>query len=149
MWLFPGCLVLLCSGKAVYRILVLVPELNSAFPSCRVFHMGCGVMQAVEGDAESARVAARALAGQRAGFLAEARAAEEAAVAARQRIPELEAEKRAAAAARVRTSLCCAFGWCLLSATGLKTRVSHSVNYTFSSHLGLIKCLISITSTCK
>lgn len=50
---------------------------------------------------EAARAAARALAGQRAGFLAEARAAEEAALAARQRVPELEAEKRAAAAARV------------------------------------------------
>lgn len=50
---------------------------------------------------KNARAAARALTGQRAGLLAEARAAEEAALAARQRVPELEAEKRAAAAARV------------------------------------------------
>ena len=73
--------------------------------------MGSDVVQAVEGNEESARVAARALAGQRTGFLAEARAAEEAALAARQRVPELEAEKRAAAAARVQIFLCCAF-WC-------------------------------------
>jgi hypothetical protein len=59
------------------------------------------VTQGVEDQMEAARAAARALAGQRAGFLAEARAAEEAALAARQRVPELEAEKRAAAAARV------------------------------------------------
>lgn len=92
---------------------MLFSGIPGQFLSGRVSHLGCDVIQAVEGDAENARVAARALAGQRAGFLAEARAAEEAALAARQRIPELEAEKRAAAAARVQIVLCCALWWCL------------------------------------
>ncbi|BDA48665.1 hypothetical protein COCOBI_12-3460 [Coccomyxa sp. Obi] len=80
--------------EAEQRILQLHASLSAAEESA-----GAALL-AVEADAERARVAARALAGQRAGFLAEARAAEEAALAARQRIPELEAEKRAAAAAR-------------------------------------------------
>jgi hypothetical protein len=59
--------------------------------------------QGKEAEAEEARRAARDLAGRRANLFAEARAAEEGAIAARQRIPELEAQKRAAAAARVIT----------------------------------------------
>lgn len=58
--------------------------------------------QAAERALEERRAAARALAGQRAALGAEAGAEQERCAAAKRRIPELEAEKRAAAAARVR-----------------------------------------------
>lgn len=62
-------------------------------------------VQQKEAEAEGLRGGARELAGQRADLFAEARAAEEAAISARQRIPELEAQKRAAAAARVNSEV--------------------------------------------
>ena len=58
-------------------------------------------MQELEDRLEASRVSVRALANHRAALANEAAAAEAQAAAARRRIPELEAEKKTAAAARV------------------------------------------------
>ena len=61
--------------------------------------------QELEKELESSRMAVRALAGQRAALANEAGSAEAQAAAAQRRIPELEADKKAAAAARVHSML--------------------------------------------
>ena len=65
-------------------------------------HDVSGAPQAADAALEGCRAAGRALARQRAALGAEAAAAEERGAAARRRIPDLEAGKHAAAAARVR-----------------------------------------------
>ena len=65
----------------------------------------CLGLQELERDLEASRVAVRALANQRASLANEAGSAEGQAAAAQRRIPELDADKKAAAAARV--SSCC------------------------------------------
>ena len=64
-----------------------------------------GLEQELERDLEASRVAVRALASQRASLANEAAAAEAQAAVAQRRIPELENDKKAAAAARVRQPL--------------------------------------------
>ena len=63
------------------------------------------LQQDLERDLEASRVAVRALASQRASLANEAAAAEAQAAVAQRRIPELENDKKAAAAARVRQPL--------------------------------------------
>ena len=78
-----------------------------AFPTLihAVIHTGlqvrCVLCQELERDLEASRLAVRALASQRASLANEAGAAETQAAVAQRRIPELETDKKAAAAARV------------------------------------------------
>ena len=58
-------------------------------------------MQELESGVEASRVGVRALANHRAAVASEAAAAEAQAAVAQRRIPELEADKKTAAAARV------------------------------------------------